>query len=63
MTNAIVWAWPGMSSSPAFGKRIFVPAFQPGFMFTSRTFSEGRRRPEVLSTCLRVILRRFVVPL
>lgn len=41
MTNAMVCAWPGTNSSPAFGNRIFVPAFQPGFMLTSSTFSAG----------------------
>ena len=57
----MVWAWPGISSSPALGKRILVPAFQPGLTVTSRTFSLGTRRPDP-SFCLLVIFNRFVVP-
>ena len=60
-TKTIVCAWPGINSSPALGKLILVPAFQPGLTVTSSTFSDGTRRPDP-SFCFRVILRRFVVP-
>ena len=57
----MVWAWPGMSSSPALGNRILVPGFQPGFTVTSRTFSLGTSLPDP-SFCFRVIFKRLVVP-
>ena len=38
-----------------------MPAFQPGFTLTSRTFSAVLRRPDP-SLIRRVIFKRFVVP-